>query len=81
MGEAAEREVGGWLRELGQKKWEVFIKPFDHPDAVYEYLSRYVHQVAMSNYRLEEISGGWVRFRYYDNQERGEVGKRAKKRS
>ena len=56
----------------------VFIKPFDNPDAVTEYLSRYVHQVALSNYRLESMDNGQVRFRYYDNRERAEVGEKGK---
>lgn len=45
-----------------------------------EYLSRYVHQVAISNYRLESIEQGQVRFRYYDNRERAEVGEKGKEK-
>jgi hypothetical protein len=58
------------------KKWEVFIKPFENSETVTEYLSRYVHQVAISNYRLESIDKGLVRFRYYDNRERAETGEK-----
>jgi hypothetical protein len=79
-GVAADLDVAGLVSELRQKKWEVFIKPFDNPEAVYEYLSRYVHQVAISNYRLESIDHGRVRFRYYDNRERAEVGERGKEK-
>lgn len=80
VGEAGELDVARLLKALRAKKWEVFIKPFAKPEAVYEYLSRYVHQVAISNYRLEEMSGGRVRFRYYDNRERGEVGGKGKEK-
>jgi hypothetical protein len=80
VGEAAKPDVTGLLKGLREKKWEVFIKPFENPEAVYEYLSRYVHQVAISNYRLEEISGGRVKFRYYDNRERAAVGEKGKEK-
>jgi hypothetical protein len=73
-GEAAQVDVRGLLQELGGKQWEVYMKPFAGPEVVTEYLSRYVHQVAISNYRLESIEGGAVKFRYYDNRERGESG-------
>jgi hypothetical protein len=77
---AAEAALVGLLAELRAKKWEVFIKPFANPDTVTEYLSRYVHQVAISNYRLESIEKGQVRFRYYDNRERAEVGEKGKEK-
>jgi hypothetical protein len=72
-GAAAEVDVPGLLAELRAKKWEVFIKAFATPEAVTEYLSRYVHQVAISNYRLESLADGLVKFRYYDNRERAET--------
>ncbi|NJN98928.1 MAG: IS91 family transposase [Anaerolineales bacterium] len=78
--EAAEAALAGLLAELRAKKWEVFIKPFAGPEAVTEYLSRYVHQVAISNYRLESIEKGLVRFRYFDNRERAEVGGKGKEK-
>ena len=73
-GEAAELDVVGLLQALRGKKWEVYMKPFKGPEVVTEYLSRYVHQVAISNYRLESIEGGKVKFRYYDNRRRAESG-------
>ena len=75
-GEAAQVDMAGLLQALGSKKWEVYMKPFKGPEVVTEYLSRYVHQVAISNYRLESIEGGAVKFRYYDNRERGESGEK-----
>jgi hypothetical protein len=78
--EAAAAALSGLLTELRAKKWEVFIKPFAGPELVTEYLSRYVHQVAISNYRLESLDHGQVRFRYYDNRERAEVGEKDKEK-
>ncbi|MCB9104055.1 MAG: transposase [Anaerolineales bacterium] len=48
--------VEAMLDTIQAKAWEVFAKPFGEPKHVIEYLSRYVHQVAISNYRLK---GGW----------------------
>jgi len=78
--EAGQAALPGLLAELRAKKWEVFIKPFAGPEMVTEYLSRYVHQVAISNYRLESIEQGLVRFRYFDNRERAEVGAKGKEK-
>lgn len=77
---AAGVELAGLLAELRAKKWEVFLKPFATPQTVTAYLSRYVHQVAISNYRLVSFEQGLVKFRYYDNRERAEVGEKGKEK-
>ena len=64
-------EVVGLVEEVMAKKWEVYAKPFDQPEIVYEYLSRYVHQVAISNHRIGKIDQGRVWFRYHDNKDGG----------
>jgi hypothetical protein len=71
VGAAAEIDVAQLTEQMLAKKWEVFAKPFDNPELVYEYLSRYVHQVAISNYRIVKIEGGQVYFEYHDNKEGG----------
>jgi len=80
FGEAAKLDVDAIIDECWQKKWEVFAKPFDTPEAVYEYLSRYVHQVAISNHRLEKVEDGQVTFRYFDNRERAAAGEKGKEK-
>jgi hypothetical protein len=80
VGQAAELELPQVLAQLRAKKWEVFSKPFTNPEAVTDYLSRYVHQVAISNYRLESLDKGQVRFRYYDNRQRAEVGEKGEEK-
>jgi hypothetical protein len=70
LGSAAE--VMALVEEVRVKKWEVFAKPFDKPEIVYEYLSRYVHQVAISNHRILKIGKGRVWFRYHDNKDGGQ---------
>ena len=36
--------------------------PFAGPETVLDYLARYSHRVAISNYRLLDVSDGHVRF-------------------
>jgi hypothetical protein len=50
----------------------VFMVPYEQADGVYAYLSRYVHAVAISNYRLTRVAEGQVSFTYYDNPGGGE---------
>lgn len=64
-------DVKAVVAAMRAKAWEVFAKPFATPEAVIEYLSRYVHAVAISNYRITAIADGQVRFTYHDNQDEG----------
>jgi hypothetical protein len=79
-GEVGQQAVEAMLAQIEIKKWEVFAKAFEQPEAVYEYLSRYVHQVAISNYRLVKVEDGRVTFRYFENRERAEVGDKGPER-
>ncbi len=55
------------LRELSGMEWVVYAKPpFGGPEQVLKYLARYTHRVAISNYRLLELSDGRVTFSYKD---------------
>jgi len=63
-----------YIRELYKTNWVVHAKePFAGPDQVVEYLGRYTHKVAISNYRILNIEDSGVVFRwrdYRDNKER-----------
>ena len=67
-----EFDLPSLVAAIEQKNWQVFAKEFAQPEAVYEYLSRYVNQVAISNYRITNISQGQVSFSYYDNLDKGQ---------
>lgn len=57
----------GLKDKLYKTKWVVNCKePFRGPDTVLEYLGRYTHKIAISNYRIKEISGTTVGFTYLD---------------
>lgn len=53
-----------WLTPLQKKEWVVYAKrPFSGPKAVFTYLSRYTHRVAISNSRLVKCGSSGVTFR------------------
>lgn len=55
------------LNSLYKQPWVVFAKkPFDNPLSVIEYLGRYTHKIAISNYRLQKHEDGKVDFSYKD---------------
>ena len=52
------------------KKWQVFAKPpFGNAEHMLGYLGRYVNRMAISNYRILEITDGKVSFSYRDYQD------------
>ncbi len=62
------------LREkLYRKKWVVYAKrPFLGPKAVIEYLGRYTHKVAISNYRIKSVTETAVVFDWKNYKKGGE---------
>jgi hypothetical protein len=55
------------IESLFSKEWVVYAKrPFGGPRQVIEYLGRYTHKVAISNHRIEQVTGEEVTFRYKD---------------
>ena len=56
-----------YLAPLRKKEWVVYAKPpFDGPEAVLAYLSRYTHRVAISNSRLITADADTVAFKWKD---------------
>jgi hypothetical protein len=64
------RDRQAFLRHLApvrKRRWVVYAKaPFAGPEAVLAYLSRYTHQVGISNRRLIAFDESGVTFRYKD---------------
>lgn len=55
------------VSNLYKKNWVVYAKePFDTPDNVVKYLSKYTHRVAISNRRIISFEDGKVTFSYKD---------------
>lgn len=56
--------------QLYKKGWVVYSKkPFAGPEQVLDYLGRYTHRVAISNYRIKSIADGKVSFTYRDRSD------------
>ena len=54
---------------LYSKQWIVNVKkPFAGPEQVLEYLGRYTHRIAISNYRILNLINGMVTFSYIDRK-------------
>ena len=65
----APSEFRKMTRELWSKDWVVYSKPpFSGPETVLEYMARYTHRVAISNYRIKACEGGKVTFSYRDRR-------------
>src|ERR1700693_4674139 len=64
---AAQRRFLRHLAPVRKKRWVVYAKPpFNGPEAVLAYLSRYTHRVAISNRRLIAFDETGVTFRHTD---------------
>ena len=56
-------------RSLYDKQWVVYAKdPFGNPASVLEYLARYTHRIAISNYRIIAVDNENVTFSYLDRK-------------
>ncbi len=64
-----------YLDTLWKQNWVVYAKrPFKGPEAVINYLGRYTHKTAISNYRIIKIEDDKVIFKYRDRRD-GDVEK------
>jgi putative transposase/transposase-like zinc-binding protein len=55
------------LDVIMQKKWVVYAKPpFGNSEDILNYLGRYTHKIAISNYRILACNDQWVTFKWRD---------------
>ena len=55
------------LSRIKNREWRVYVNPpFGGPEKLFEYLSRYVYRVAITNDRIESYENGKVTFRWRD---------------
>lgn len=58
-----------FISKLYRHKWVVFAKnAFAGPKSVVEYLGRYSHKAAISNYRIKDVSKDRIQFHYKDDR-------------
>lgn len=74
----SEAAVRAWLGQMRSKGWEVYANYFAGAQPVYDYLSRYIQQVAISNYRISHFGQGQVSFSYVDNHDKDRQTKMGK---
>ncbi|MGA8087090.1 MAG: IS91 family transposase [Terracidiphilus sp.] len=69
---ASPAAFSSFIDQLFVHDWVVYAKPpFGGPDQVLNYLARYTHRVAISNYRLVDLRDGDVSFRWRDYNDGG----------
>lgn len=75
LSEAGAIDFPSHLRKsLYDKGWVVYAKrPFATPDHVIEYLGRYTHKIAISNYRIIDIKDGKVFFKWKNYRHSAQV--------
>jgi len=62
------------IDKLFDKEWVVYLKEsFNNHESVIEYLSKYTHRIAISNYRIKEVKNGFVTFTYRDYKDDNKV--------
>jgi len=55
------------VKAIYEKDWVVYLKEsFKNSSSVIEYLSRYTHRIAISNYRILSVKNSVVEFKYRD---------------
>ena len=65
----SKKKFAQFIAGLHQKQWVVNSKPgFAGKSSVLEYLGRYTHKIAISNYRLIHLEKGLVTFSYRDRK-------------
>jgi hypothetical protein len=63
-----------FLLSLRRHSWIVYAKrPFAGPEQVLEYLGRYTHRVAISDYRILSLDDDKVSFSYRDRQDENQL--------
>jgi len=64
----------GLLSEMMGKPWAVYCKtPFKSPKSVLDYLGRYMHRVAISNHRIQNITDQVVTFTYKNRKNNNSI--------
>jgi hypothetical protein len=64
---SADAAWEAWLATLANETWIVFPKPTpDNPALALEYVARYTHKVAISDYRIKALQAGRVTYSWLD---------------
>jgi hypothetical protein len=66
--------------QLVEKKWIIHLEPpMNMPEQIIRYIGRYSKRACLSEYKITEISGPYISFRYKDYKEKTAEGKPTEK--
>ena len=69
-----ERKFNKFLEPLYKKQWITYIEPpKGSPENVIEYIGRYAFRIAISNYRIKDITANSVTFEYKDYKDNSKI--------
>ena len=72
---AGEKDFNDFLYLLSNKSWVIYSKaPIPNSEKTLQYISRYTHKVAISNYRIKSYSNSMVSFEYKDYRQNNANG-------
>ncbi len=67
-------EMDSLLNTLMEKSWNIYAKkPFAGPEKLLNYLGRYTHKIAISNYRIVSCDESYVKFKWRDYSDENKI--------
>lgn len=77
---ANENEFNKFIESLYEKKWIIHLEPpMEMPEQVIRYIGRYSKRACLSEYKITNIDGEYISFKYKDNKEKDSNGKPVEK--
>lgn len=74
------KEFMQYVSQINEKDWILHLEPpIDTPDDVIRYIGRYSKRACISEYKITNMEGETISFRYKDNKDRDENGKAIEK--
>lgn len=62
-----------YIKHINKNNWILHLEPaMDTPEKVIRYVGRYSKRACLSEYKITEIDGEYISFRYKDNEDRDE---------
>lgn len=75
-----EQEYKAFKAQLLEKKWIIHLEPpMNMPEQIIRYIGRYSKRACLSEYKITDISGEYISFRYKDYKEKTAEGKAVEK--
>lgn len=73
-------EFMNYIKSINDKNWQIHLEPsMNTPKAVIRYIGRYSKRACISEYKITEMEGEYIAYRYKDYRDRDEDGKAKEK--